>query len=371
MSNVTIGQEDPGHISPDQVNFVTWQDCFPRLLFDQLSRQKDSFEWWYFDFDFEDGSSLVFMLKIQDNSVAPFTPHLHIEYIFKEGDYRKIKLCRRDQFAFSVDKQQGIASIKLDTSEIKIHRGTSDYISFIDMNAEVGDLQVHIRINPLHRGLNPTPDCIYMRHKKNPDLWTACSLIAPRISAKGEIKFKGKSLFVNGEGYHDHPWGTDTIIQTMGNWHWGRLFMKTATILFLWVLPAAKFAGKMIFCYYVPIKTNQQTDPVVDYNYQLDGSDWKKESKLAISFPHACSVLSEKMNLKIDMQFRKNILNFPGYNRSLFSVQIQALNPKNLPEIRVDTGSGWKEWAQFSGFLKLLYGALIHKKYRSWFLKST
>jgi hypothetical protein len=350
------------------ITFSTWQDDYPVLSFDQLKKFKDSFEWYYFDFDFKDGCSVVFLLTLQDNFVEENTPHLHIEYIEKEFEYKKKKLCSKEQFHFHIDEQQGIASIILDTGQFKIKRGKDNAIEYIDLKVEVGEVKIDFHIIPLHRGMKPTADGIYIRHEHNSELWTACSLIAPRVLAKGHITFKGKTKEVLGEGYHDHPWGTDNLVHTMGNWHWGRLFIKSATILFLWVLPAKNYKGDMIFCYYAPIQGETQTIPVVDYQYKLVAAKWKRQSLMNVSFPHTVLVESQELNIQIHLDFVKAILDLPGYNRSLFNIEVQPLKSSENGVSLEEKGTGWKEWAKFPFILRSLYGRLAHLKYSKWIL---
>jgi len=60
---------------------------------------------------------------------------------------------------------------------------------------------------------------------------TCWTVALPKAKVTGEMRFKGKTITVEGVGYHDHNWGySATTIFTNIGWFWGRVNGDTLTI---------------------------------------------------------------------------------------------------------------------------------------------
>ena len=54
----------------------------------------------------------------------------------------------------------------------------------------------------------------------------------PRAAVSGSLKIGGKSLEVDGVGYHDHNWGNLVLRDFFSSWYWGRIFTEKYTIVY-------------------------------------------------------------------------------------------------------------------------------------------
>ena len=168
-----------------------------------------SYEWWYFDSKYADGSSLVivFYTKHVTSFANGFKPFVSLNYINPNGKEIRTELWS-DDYSFSKDKcdvRIGDCYIKGDLNHYDIYFKNNEAVCKLTLDASV----------PSWR---PASGHIYFG-KKDFFAWLPS---VPEGVVNGTLKTKNEVIALNGTGYHDHNWGNKLMILLMNDWYWGR-----------------------------------------------------------------------------------------------------------------------------------------------------
>jgi len=168
-----------------------------------------SYEWWYFDSKYPDGSSLViiFYTKHVTSFAKDFKPFVSLNYIHPNGREIRTELWSED-YSFSkdgCDVRIGDCYIRGDLSRYEIYFKNEDAECKLTLVGSV----------PSWR---PDSGHIYFGEKD----FFAWLPSVPEGTVNGELKTKGETVQLCGTGYHDHNWGNKLMILLMNDWYWGR-----------------------------------------------------------------------------------------------------------------------------------------------------
>lgn len=171
---------------------------------------KKSFEWWYLDSNFSDGTTIVitFYTKSPSKPAGPLTPQVEITVNKKNGEKLYYnKYYDKSEFSASKDKcnvKIGPNTLVGDLKKYKVH---------IEMPEITCDLEFD--------ALAPSYSTSVARHPKNPEYFGWFCAI-PYGSAKGNALYENDDHKLTGFGYHDHNWGILNIKDICDYWYWGR-----------------------------------------------------------------------------------------------------------------------------------------------------
>ena len=168
-----------------------------------------SYEWWYFDSKYPDGSSLViiFFTKPVTSFAKSFSPYVSLNYITPDGTELRTEL-RSGDFSFSRDKCEvriGSCCISGDLNHYDIYFKNDEAECALTLDASVPSWRPesgHIRFG-----------------EKDFFAWLPS---VPEGLMRGTLSFGGKTIALDGTGYHDHNWGNKLMILLMNDWYWGR-----------------------------------------------------------------------------------------------------------------------------------------------------
>ena len=168
-----------------------------------------SYEWWYFDSKYPDGSSLVivFYTKHVTSFAKSFKPFVSLNYINPNGKELRTELWS-DDYSFSkdgCDVRIGECYVKGDLSHYDIYFKNEDAECKLTLDASV----------PSWR---PKSGHIYFG-KKDYFAWLPS---VPEGEINGTLRMKDESVKLCGTGYHDHNFGNKLMILLMNDWYWGR-----------------------------------------------------------------------------------------------------------------------------------------------------
>ena len=168
-----------------------------------------SYEWWYFDSKYDDGSSLViiFFTKPVTSLAKPFKPYVSLNYISPGGKEIRTTLESKD-YSFSkdcCDVRIGDCHVKGDLSHYNIYFKNDEVECKLELDASV----------PSWR---PDSGHLYFG-KKDFFAWIPS---VPEGTIKGVLKTKDEDIQLKGTGYHDHNWGNKLMLFLMNDWYWGR-----------------------------------------------------------------------------------------------------------------------------------------------------
>ena len=175
----------------------------------RTGEKRGSYEWWYFDSKFADGSSLViiFYTKPVTSFAKKFNPFVSLNYINPNGKEIRTELWS-DNYSFSKDHcdvRIGDCYIKGDLSYYEIYFKNDEAECRLTLEASV----------PSWR---PGSGKILFG-KRDYFAWLPS---VPEGKVNGRLKMTDESIALCGTGYHDHNWGNKLMILLMNDWYWGR-----------------------------------------------------------------------------------------------------------------------------------------------------
>lgn len=170
---------------------------------------KKSFEWWYFDANFSDGSTLVivFFTKQAQDVNGPLKPHLQIIYTTPEGE----------RIPFNQDfppetfwASTGKCDVKM--GENTVSGNLERYNIHLDLPEIAGDIEFK-RVAPSYSTTE---------HRNAKPVVFGWFPAIPYGTVTADLTHKNKKLTLKGTGYHDHNWGSMNMNDIIKYWYWGR-----------------------------------------------------------------------------------------------------------------------------------------------------
>jgi hypothetical protein len=203
----------------------------------------DSFEWWYFDAEFNDGTSAVIIFSTKEPVMrsGPLRPTVRVTITpgRTRGPLEQVGTFERRDF-------------KAQVSHCEVEIGPKNSIRSDDeryeVHAEAGGLAVDLTFT---RRLPPwRPDCgkMYFGHEGGPYFaWLAA---VPFATVEGSLTYDGASHPVaDGIGYHDHNWGNVDLPKVFSHWYWGRAYIGEYSLIFVEMVASRAYGGQRIPIY--------------------------------------------------------------------------------------------------------------------------
>ncbi len=346
-----------------ELELCTFDDDLPHLTEAEIRDKQDSHEWYYFDLQTKDEEELVVRYIIKDTSIHNTNPSISLEFTTKTKtkEIERIKDYSRDDYKIEkMDNEKGVI-IKIDTNLIKIYRDHENNIKKYILILKFDEIEMDLECTPMHQGFKLSKNRSYIKEKTNDDIYVCAVFPAPRMKVKGKLIIAQKQQEIEGEGYHDHSWGTTSFIYSHKEWHWGRIYTDKFTAFFTEVIPSHDFSGKLKFLYYAKAGS---TRPKLENDLTITPNKWKTkfmlELPLIFRYPQELSIKCLKRNVSIKTSFRKIIKMIKIYIR--FKVDADFIeNNENI------SGVGWVEYYKIPALVPR--GMLMRsakEKYRNW-----
>ncbi|MEW6554457.1 MAG: lipocalin-like domain-containing protein [Actinomycetota bacterium] len=202
-------------LKPDTVE--VWEDGY------RTAEEKDAFEWWYFDAQFDNGSTAVvtFSTKPHTKPKGPLAPIVLIMYRSPQGEsvryspgYAPEELAASSE---GCDVRIGPSWVKGDLASYELH-------------AEAEDMAVDLALKRQGPSWRPGAAVSYFNSAKTKYL--AWVVPVPYGTVEGTITRGGATTAVKGSVYHDHNWGNAVMGNMLDHWFWGRAHVGDFSIIF-------------------------------------------------------------------------------------------------------------------------------------------
>jgi predicted secreted hydrolase len=203
-------------LNPERVE--PWEDGY------RTADETDAFEWWYFDGQLDDGSTLVltFNTKPSNKHSGPLAPSVLMMYRPADGERNKwVVPAAPDEFSASkegCDVRVGPSWVKGDLHRYEIHA---------ESEGMVADLELDGQAPPWRPGAAVS----YFNSAKTK--YFAWVVPVPYGTVKGTLQVGGKTLQVRGTMYHDHNWGNATLGNGLDHWYWGRAHVGDFSLIYV------------------------------------------------------------------------------------------------------------------------------------------
>ncbi len=236
-----------------------WEDGW------RTASEPNSFEWWYFDAQFEDGSTLVLAWGTRDfnNLSGPLQPYIQLTITTPDGrKLAEFPLFMPEELQASTER----CDVSLGTSWVRgdLHR--------YELHAEAGGLAADL----VFTGVVP-PWRVATGKSYFDEAYTRYFGWLPSIpygTVEGSLTYDGQTHTVEGFGYHDHNWGNAALNSVLDHWYWGRAHAGPFNAIFAETWADADYGGLRL-----PVLMLAREDKIIIENglpTRLDLSDFVK-----------------------------------------------------------------------------------------------
>ena len=191
-----------------------------------------SFEWWYFDTHFEDGSTavIVFFTKPILNRNAGLMPGASLTITRPNGE----KISR-----FLVVPPEEFSAAR-EHCDVRIGKNyVQGDLKQYHLRVDAGEISAELEMQSSVPAWRPgAGKNYYDRQRKRYFGWLAA---VPHGTVTGTLKYDGAVHQVGGSMYHDHNWGNVGLEEVLSHWYWGRARVGQYTVIFVEMTAARRF----------------------------------------------------------------------------------------------------------------------------------
>ncbi len=189
----------------------------------RLEPMRGTFEWWYFDAHFEDGSTavIVFATKPLLERNGPLKPNVSLTITRPDGS-KLAQFPILPASAFSASAEGCEVHIGPHWAKGDLHH----YQVHVEMDDLAADLTFTGRVPPWRPGAGKA--CF-----GDQDHFFGWLPAIPYGTVEGTLHYDGRAHEVRGVGYHDHNWGNIGLSEVMDHWYWGRAHVGEYTLIFV------------------------------------------------------------------------------------------------------------------------------------------
>ena len=207
-----------------------WEDGF------RVSGKRGEYEWWYNDAHFPDGTVLVifYYLKSPVAPDGPINPFATMELSLPDG--RKLSeevYARIEDSHYSKDK----CDVRIGDCHI------SGDLKHYDIVFEGKTMSARMTLDGTVRAWRSQTGSIFFGDKE--EYYFAWLPAIPEGRAVADVTYDGgKTMHLEGSGYHDHNWGNQSMLKLMHHWYWGRAKVGDYKVISSWITAEKKYGYK-------------------------------------------------------------------------------------------------------------------------------
>jgi len=197
-------------------NVAIWEDGM------RTDGKEGSYEWWYTDAEFEDGSTIVVVFYTKDgfDVTGSARPRANFQLTYPDGT-----VISRDVY-----EEGTVLNAATNVADVQVQ---DSYLRYVDGDYELyfvdGDLEYDVVMKsllPMHR-----PETGHQYFGDNEEYYFAWLAAQPKSEIRGTLTLAGETTEIVGRGYHDHNWGNVAMNEVMNHWYWGRVQIGDYTLI--------------------------------------------------------------------------------------------------------------------------------------------
>lgn len=203
-----------------------WEDGFRTL------KQPEAFEWWYFDFQLEDGTTVVVCFTTKGKGVGQPVLTPNATTIIKDPDGNKQKI--------TIDYSAGEFKAGESSCDVKIgHNTLNGDLDHYEIHTEGDGTVVDLAFDRGAPSWRPGIGINYFdRERKKYMGWV---IPVPYGVAQCSITRGGEAKTLKGVVYHDHNWGNLMLAAFLDHWYWGRAHVEDSSMIFAQLVSVSLF----------------------------------------------------------------------------------------------------------------------------------
>lgn len=182
-----------------------------------------TFEWWYFDAEYSDGTKIVVVFYTKDgfDVKGPANPTASIDVTFPNGKkiFKRISENKGQKIRASKDQ----CDVKIGKSSIKYSDG--NYL----INFVADDVEYTCTMKPKLPMWRPRTGHTYFGDKQ--EYFFAWFVPQPSADLIATLKVEDETFQLKGNGYHDHNWGNVEMNKLINHWYWCRANIGPYTVI--------------------------------------------------------------------------------------------------------------------------------------------
>ncbi len=213
------GKEQMASLGLNEGTVEPWEDGYRAA-----ASAGDTFEWWYFDVQFDDGSTLVatFSNKPHTDPAGPVQPQVLVIRQQPDGTSRR-QLLTYSPVEFSAA-----------TDHCDVRSGPNAVAGDLDtytLHLESDELTCDLTIERAAPSWRPGAGISYFDHAKKHYL--AWVVPVPYGTVTATVTEAGQTKQLSGSAYHDHNWGNKLMATYLDHWFWGRAHVGDYTLVYV------------------------------------------------------------------------------------------------------------------------------------------
>ena len=199
----------------------------------RTSGGRGSYEWWYFDAQYSDGTKVVviFFAKNGFDVRGLSNPTASLDITLPNG--KKILKNISEGKGQTIRASRDKCDVNIGQSSIKYFQGNY-LIHFID-----GDVEYNCVMKPKLPMWRPGTG--HWCFGKNHEYYFAWIVPQPSADISATLKVCTETFELNGNGYHDHNWGNVHMRKLMNHWYWCRASIGPYTIIACDIITQKKY----------------------------------------------------------------------------------------------------------------------------------
>lgn len=187
-----------------------------------VSQVPEYFEWWYFDISLPDDGALAIIFHLTD-LINPFEKSGSINVAYFRPGKPKLNIFKR-YAPENIIASKERCDVRIGANSCKVD-DDGNYTLVIKEE----EIRVNLSFKTLVSGWKPGDGLIKFGNATRFFGW---AVPQPRADVFGTIDIDGLSETLKGIGYHDHNWGTVSLMETLNAWSWGRIYTDDFTLVF-------------------------------------------------------------------------------------------------------------------------------------------
>ena len=196
---------------------------------------KGTYEWWYYDSHFPDGTVLViiFFSKSPIDVNGPIKPQATLELTLPDGTkYSDLVEASIEESSYASDK----CDVRIGKS-----RFTGD-LRHYDIEFYGEKIKAKVSLDGTIPAWRSQTGSIFFGDKE--EYYFAWLPAIPEGKAVVDLTYEKGKLHLEGSGYHDHNWGNAIMLKLMHHWYWGRAKIGDYKVISSWITGEKKYGYK-------------------------------------------------------------------------------------------------------------------------------
>ena len=299
------------------------------------SGKEKTYEWWYFDSEYADGTKIVavFFTKFRFDLKGPAQPTVNIDITLPDG--RKITKEVSEEKGSSIRASRDKCDVQIGDSTVRYKDGN------YELHVAIDDVNFDSVMKPRAPMWRPGTGYICFGGDSGTpiDKYIAWFIAVPAADVESKLTVGNEVKTLKGTGYHDHNWGNEEMNKLMSHWYWARVAFDDYTLILVDIVAEKKYGYTRVPLFMLAqngklIDDNEETVKIVRAD-TIEHPVTKKFMDNTLTFTQKTS---DGTTYQIELKRKEDVLNFDlleTVGLSRFMIRLAKLLGENPTYTRV------------------------------------